>query len=214
MATRLGLYNASLRECGERKLATLTDDYAPRHMLDDVWNDGFVRDVLGAGQFSFATRSIEVEYDPDTTTDFGYSFAFSHPTDLVRTVGLCSDERFATPLTSYQVEAGFWYADVEPLYVRYVSDDSTYGGDLTAWPEDFTRYAELRLAWRILPRLTGSRADRAQIAKDAKRALLDAKSSDAMEKPTQFTPRGMWVSSRAGRRGTNGDRGSRSRLIG
>jgi hypothetical protein len=214
VATRLGIYSGALRECGERKLASLSDDYAPRHMLDDVWSDGFIRDVLGQGQFSFATRSIELAADADTEVQFGYAYAFVQPTDIVRTVAFCSDERFDTPMTSYQVEAGFWYADVDPLFVRYVSDDADYGGDLSMWPEEFTRYAELRMAWRILPRLTGSKADRAQIAKDAKRALLDAKSSDAMEKPTQFTPRGMWVSSRAGRRGTNGDRGSRSRLIG
>ena len=47
--SRLQLYNAALRECGERKLASLSDDYGPRYMLDDVWSDGFVRDVLGQG---------------------------------------------------------------------------------------------------------------------------------------------------------------------
>ena len=213
MATRLGLYNAALRECGERKLADLSDDYGPRHMLDDVWSEGFIRDVLGQGQWSFATRSIELASDDDSETQFGYSFAFVQPTDIVRTVAFCSDERFDTPMTSYQVEAGYWYADIDPLFVRYVSDDADYGGNLSQWPEDFTRYAELRLAWRILPRLTGSKADRDQIAKAAKKALLDAKSTDAMEKPTQFAPRGLWVSSRTGRRSL-ADRGSRSRLIG
>lgn len=214
MATRLGIYNAALRECGERKLASLSDDYAPRYMLDDVWSEGFVREVLMQGQWSFATRSIELAADDDTETQFGYAYAFVQPTDIVRTVAFCSDARFDTPMTSYQVEAGYWYADVDPLFVRYVSDDAGYGGDLSTWPEDFTRYAELRLAWRILPRLTGSKADRAQIAKDAKKALLDARSSDAMEKPTQFMPRGLWTSSRTGRRTGLGDRGSRSRLIG
>lgn len=213
MATRLGLYNAALRECGERKLSALTDDSPSRYILDDVWTEGFVSEVLSEGQWTFATRSIELPSDDSTETQFGYAYSFQNPTDLVRTVALCSDERFQTPLTGYQVEAGFWYADIDPLYIRYVSNDDDYGGDLTVWPRDFTTYAELQLAWRILPRLTGSKADRLEIAKYAKRALLNAKSTDAMEKPVQFTPRGSWVSSRTGRRSLN-DRGSRSRLIG
>jgi len=213
--TRLALYNAALRECGERKLASLTDDVDHRYMLDDVWADGFVRDVLGQGQWVHGTRSIELASDADTETQFGYSYAFVQPDDLVRTIGLCVDERYETPVTAYQVEAGYWYADIDPLFVRYISDDADYGGDLSRWPDDFTRFAELRLAWRIQPRLTGSKTDRVQMAKDMKKALLDAKSTDAMEKPVAFPPRGSWVLSRAGRRGGGlRDRGSRTRLIG
>lgn len=211
--TRIQLYNAALGECEERKLASLTEERAPRRMLDDVWDNGFVADVLSQGQWSFGTRSIEIASDDDVETLFGYSYAFEHPTDHVRTVALCSDERFQVPLTGYQVEAGFWYADIDPIWLRYISSDADYGGDLSAWPSDFCRFAELYLAWRIHPRMTGSNADRKELEKRLKRARTEVRSVDAMGKPTQFAPQGSWVSSRGGD-SSRSERGSRSRLIG
>lgn len=215
MTDRLKLYNAALGECGERKLASLSESREPRRILDDVWDNGFINDVLAQGEWTFATRTIELPADDDTETQFGYANAFVIPTDHLKTVGLCEDERFDVPLLEYHVETGFWFADIDPIWVRYVSNDADYGSNLSIWPSDFCRWAEMYLAVRIQPRLTGSKADRAAMLKELKRLRLDAKSCDAMEKPTQFMPQGSWAASRGGRRvAGDRDRGSRSRLIG
>jgi hypothetical protein len=213
VTTRLLLYNAALLECKERKLASLTEECEARRVLDDVWDGGFVNDVLSEGQWRFASRSVELTPEDDVETLFGYSNAFAIPSDHVRTTALCEDERFQVPLLGYQVEAGYWYADIDPIYLTYVSNDADYGGDLSRWPPQFRRFAELYLAYRILPRLTGSNADRDTIKKDLKRERTEAKSVDSSESPTRFSPQGSWVSARLGSRSTL-ERGSRSRLIG
>jgi len=211
--TRLKLYNAALGICGERLLASLTEDREPRRIADTVWDNGLVDDVLAQGQWTFATRSIELSSDASTTTQFGYSKGFVQPTDMLRTVALCADERFNTPLTAYHVETGYWYADIDPIWVRYISNDADYGANLSLWPTDFCRFAELYFATLIQPRLTGSKADLMAMKKELRKSRLEAASCDAMEKPTQFAPQGSWVSARQGRAGRS-DRGSRSQLIG
>lgn len=213
MATdRLKLYNAALGLCEERKLATLSEDRSPRRKLDDVWDNGFVDEVLSEAMWIFATRTIELTADEDTETQFGFANAFVVQEDHLKTVALCEDESFNVPLTDYHVEAGFWYANVDPLWVRYVSNHADYGLDLSKWPPKFCRFAEQTLAIRIHPRLTGSSADLDKLKRDLKKITLEAKSADAWEKPTQFMPQGSWVGSRRG--GRSAERGNRSRLIG
>lgn len=213
MTTRLGLYNAALLECQERDLASLSEECTARRALDAVWDGGFINSILADGQWRFATRSGEMEPDVSVDVLFGYENAYEIPSDHVRTIAVCQDERFEIPLLSYQVEAGFWYADLNPIFISYVSNDQDFGGDLSKWPAAFQRMAELDLAYRVHPRLTGSTADRAAIAKDLKRARLEAKSFEAMESPTRFSPPGRFVLSRLGSRSTF-DRGTRARLIG
>lgn len=212
MATRLIIYNGALRELGERSLASLSEDREPRRILDEVWNDGLVDHCLGVGQWRFATRSVELEASAGVKPSFGYANAFVKPTDHIRTTGLCNDEYFNSPLLHYSYEAGYYYADIDPIYLRYVSNNADYGGNLADWPANFSKYVELYAASLIVTRLTGAKVDAATIAKSLRKRLLEATSTDAMESPTQFPPAGSWVSSRVGGRGR--DNGSRGRLIG
>lgn len=213
---RLGLYNGALRECQERKLASLSENREPRRLLDDIWAEGqgLVRAVLQVGQWRFARRTVELSPEPDIETSFGYQNTFAEPDDFVRTCALCSDPMLHSPLLAYQVENGFWYADIDPLYVSYVSSDVAYGGDLTKWPPNFVLYVETHMASLITGRLTGSKADRNDLLKLAEMRKRAALNTDAMESPTQFPPEGSWVSARRGGYASRWDRGSRSRLIG
>lgn len=195
MATKLGLFNGALRELGERKLSGLTEAREPRRVLDDVYEQT-LKYCLERGAWNFALRTIEIEPDESLTIDFGYRYGFSKPTDWLRTVGLAADEYFRDPLIHYADERGYWWADVTPLYVRYVSNDERYGLDLTAWPESFTRYVELSLAHRAAIGVTGSESTRDRVEGEMKKAMMDAKSRDAMNDPPAFAPVGSWVRSR------------------
>jgi hypothetical protein len=214
--SRLSIYNGALRECQERKLASLSEDREPRRVLDDVWNDGdgLLRFVLRQKQWRFARRTVEIASEASIEPSFGHQYAFVQPSDFVRTCKLCSDERLQVPITDYDVEAGYWYCDIDPIYVSYVSDDTDYGGNLSGWPPDFVLYVETHLASQIAGRLTGNKTDRNDLLKLAKIRLNEATSADAMEGPTVFPPTGTWVRSRSGLRNSRLDRGSRSRLIG
>lgn len=215
MTDRLAIYNGALRECGERKLASLTENREPRRMLDDAWTagKGMVAFALGAKQWRFGRRSVELEPDAGIEASFGRANAYPLPDDHVRTCKLCSDERMEVPLLDYEVEAGYWFTDAETLYVSYISTDTDYGGNLTLWPPAFVLWVETHLASLIAPRLIGE--DKAnRLIKLAAMRLKEAASVDAMEDPTKFPPPGSFVLSRRGHRSPYRDRGPRSRLIG
>jgi hypothetical protein len=210
-ATKLGLYNGALRVLRERKLASLTENREPRRLLDDAWGDGstngVVRYCLEMGQWTFATRTVEIDYSPSVTPSFGYDYAFDQPTDLVRTIGVFCDEDCSTPLLQYADERRYWYAYLQTMYVKYVSNHASYGADLSLWPENFSKIVEARLALEIAGNLTQG-TDKVTLAdRHWKEAKKEARSFDAMNKPTAFFPEGAWSQSRRGRSRRNDGQG-------
>lgn len=210
MATQLGIYNGALRILKERKLATLSENKEARRVLDDVWEDT-IDTVLEEGLWNFATRTAKFSAEVGFVPAFGYKNQFIQPNDYIRLVAMCQDEYLKVPLNGYTDEVGSWYADQAELYVSYVSNDVTYGADLTRWPRTFVKYVELYIAVEAGPRITGKDLDRS-IMLQLRDALIDARSKDAMNEPTRFLPSGRWTSARTG--GTRRDRGNRGNLIG
>lgn len=209
MATQLGIYNGALKLIGERRLASLSENREPRRLMDDEWNDGFIDDLLEAGQWVFAIRSVKLEYSPSVEPDFGYRKSYNKPDDFIRTVAVCEDEYFNTPLTQYSDEAGFWFCDLETIFVKYVSNDAAYGNDMSLWPPSFEDYAKAAMARRIVLSLTQNKQQYADAQKEERRALSEALSRDAMAKPTAFPPMGSWVRSRTGGSWNRRERGVR-----
>lgn len=203
MPTQLSLYNGALRLLGERKLASLSENREPRRLLDAVWDngatEGAVKHCLQLGQWTFAMRTARVDYSPSVEPSFGYRRAFDQPTDMVKLSALCSDEYFKQPLLEYADERQYWYADLDTIYVRYVSNGADYGADLSLWPESFTKVVEGYLAAEICENLTQSETKLQSVEKKFSTALKSARSLDAMNKPTAFMPVGSWVGSMSGR---------------
>lgn len=209
--TRLGLYNGALLECGERDLASLSEAREPRRLLDRAWDNGAVDYCLCQGQWSFARRSTQLAASTTVEPGFGHSFAYLKPSDHIRTISFTSDEYGKVPLLDYVPEGDYWYTDADPVYLSYVSNHASYGGDLTKWPAEFVRAVECYLAARIIKKLTQSEDKETAMEKKAAALFMQAASSDAMENPTKFPPSGSWVNSR---RTANSERGKWSRLIG
>jgi hypothetical protein len=214
MPDKLSLYNGALLECGERALASLSENGETRRLLDRAWDAGALDFVLSAGQWRFAARTVELVASPDVTPPFGYAKAYEKPVDMLRTISMCSDEFLTSPLLSYSVEQNYVFSDAEPIYWQYVSNDAAYGGDMSLWPTDFIEYVHAYLASKIIKKLNQSESDRKTIYALLDRRLRDAKSSDAMESPTKFLPMGSWVRARLGGGRSHLDRGRRNKLIG
>jgi len=209
---QLGLYNQALYLLGERSLASLTENREPRRILDVVWR-GAVKFCLEQGQWKFALRTSKLTYSTDVIPTFGYSRAFERPTDCVHLSKMCSDEYLQTPLLRYVEEAGWWFADLDDIYVSYVSDSLDFGNDYASWPETFSTYVATYLAAQSGLRINQSERTVEKLEKELKKVKRDALSKDAMQGSTQFLPTGSWVTSRRGGR-SGSDRGSRSNLIG
>ena len=205
MATKLSLYNGALEDLDERRLASLTEAREPRRVLDDFY-DSTVKYCLEQGYWNFAMRAVQADSSSSITPTFGYQYAFTKPEDFVRLYAMSSEPTMRQPLLEFVDEPALWYANVDPLYVKYVSDDTAYGMDLSLWPDTFTNYVELRLALKACKRITGKSASD-DLVKAEKRALADARSKDAMNEPPGQMPAGTWVRSRRAGGVNSTDRG-------
>jgi hypothetical protein len=108
----------------------------------------------------------------------------------------------------YEDEAGYWYSDLDTIYVQYISDDNTYGLNIGEWPESFMKYVVLYFASEIILGLGKGQIKLKNIIALRDAALKTAKSKAKQSEPTRFPPTGSWVNSRGGRgrrRDTNGD---------
>jgi hypothetical protein len=211
MATKLGLYNGALRVCKSARLEGLTDDVEGRYLLDDVYS-GTVLFCLEAGLWNFAQRSVEISPDDSITPSWGFSFAFLKPDDYVRLVAISDSETMYPTLGNYLDEGTYWHASCNPLFVTYISNDTTDGGlNIANWPESFTRAVEHQLALEIAPHLTSmSEGQLASMEKDADRKMRTAKALDAVNQPAQRPPPGRLVQARMGYRSL----GQRRQLLG
>lgn len=214
MTTQLDIFNNSLLLCGERFLASLTEEREPRRLLDQVWSSGGVRKCLEDGQWNFAMRTVQIDYDSGVEPSFGYNRAFSKPDDWVLTSAVCTDEFFRVPQIRYWDEANYWYSDVDTLYVRYVSNDALYGMNLNKWPESFREYVEEFFASKVIRKITNSDDEEKMCLLRLKEKLKHAKSRAAMAEPTSFPATGNWSNSRNRYSGRRDGGNSSGNLIG
>lgn len=211
MATKAGLFNAALTELGHNTLSDTGEAVEAGRLLVAAY-DRVVAECLDAGSWNFATESIKAVADTGVTPNFGYTEVFAKPTDWVRTIAVSEDEDFSLPLIHYYDDVNYWSANSSPIYVRYVSNDTGMGLELTRWTPAFTRFVELELAVRVAPRIASGEVARVTFLRDkARRAALNR---DAMNEPNpKFPPPGNWTRSR--RSGSSGrDRGNRGSFTG
>jgi hypothetical protein len=196
MTSKLEIYNLALSNLGEAEISSLSEAREPRRVLDRYY-DGTVAYCLERGFWNWAMRSVMLDSSASDAPSFGFTNAFVKPTDWVRTYVISASESFENPLLRYQDEGGLWYADCDPMYIRYVSNDASWGMDLSLWPESFADYVSWRLALRAAKRVTGDNPSD-DMKREEMRSMAFAKSKDAMDDPPGFPPTGTWVQSRGG----------------
>lgn len=202
-AQKLSIYNGALTFIGERTLSALTDSVESRRLLDIIWDRGGVNEVLEKGQWKFATRPSALDYSTTVTPAYGYQYAFEKPTDYLRLCAMCSDEYYNLPLLAYMEAGGFWFSDVDIIYIKYVSNDGSYGTDFSLWPPSFKKCIESYFGSEIVGKLTQSETKEDAKKKEFKKMLIEAESIDAMAGPTVFPPPGSFRTARHTSRITN-----------
>lgn len=196
MATQLGVYNEALRLLGERQLASLTEDREARRLLDAAWDANAHNSWLEQNDWNFALRAVKIGSDPSYSAEWGYAFGYQHPEDMVRPAGIFQDELMHIPLRDYLDEGQFWFADVSPaIYVQYVSNGASYGGDLGLWPASFAKYVAAFLAIEVAPVLKND-VDVEALTRLMERRERDARAKDGLRSPSKPLPTGTWKASR------------------
>lgn len=196
MATKLGLYKGALRVLGETSISSLTSTQPARYVLDEIYDDGFLDEVLMEGLWNFAMKTVKIESTGDISPDFGYTYAFEKPSDWLRTAAVSDNEDFYPPYREYADEQDYWFAWIDPLYVKYVSSGSTYGYDLSRWPSNFTRFAQARLAAHASERIQQNRTKKIDAMQIADQWLSKARATDAINQPAGYPPPGTWTTAR------------------
>lgn len=198
---------------GIRSLTDTGEAIEPGRVITETYSR-VVNECLSAGSWNFAMETIKATADTGVTPAFGFTEVFAKPSDWVRTIGVSLDEYFSLPSMQYYDDANFWSADSSPIYVRYVSNDTGLGLELSRWPATFTRFAELELAARTALRLTQNASLAEKIENDRDKARKRALNHDAMNQAQPvFPPSGSWTVARGGTLG-RGDRGNRGSLTG
>jgi hypothetical protein len=214
MTDKLSLYNGALRFAGERKLASLSEKGEKRNLLDDAWDNQAVDYCLEQAQWYFAMRAARLDSDPSYTAPFGFRYRFQKPADWIRTSYFCQDEYFNVPLTRNADEAGSWFADLTPVYAKWVSNDPAYGNNLGIWPPTFQQLVQCYLGLQIAPKLTASAARIKDMTAQYHAVLADARTKAAMAESEKFNPPGTWTQGRRGNRAIGWDRGNRNTMFG
>ena len=197
MTAKLTLYNDAMLHLGQERLASLTEASVSRYALDDAY-DLTLRYCLEQHPWKFATRVVEIDSNTSITPSFGYTYAFDKPDDFRRTLQAAGNTTFTPQFIGREFadEPNYWYADVDPIYVSFISDHVNYGKDLSLWPETFADYVARRLANRTSKRITGNPPNDNAVKMEIL-SLREARSKDALAEPVKFPPMGSWAASRS-----------------
>lgn len=197
MTTKLKLYNRALSHLSTVRLANLTEDRKERYELDAVYDES-LQEMLEKGLWKFATRASKLEADPGIEPSFGPAYAFAIPTDFVRLTAMCSDPNFKVEVRDYVEENGVWYMEIDTVYVRYVSNHSTYGLNLGLYPENYCAALGTHMALRSALPITRDKATRNDLVLLNDRYLASARRLDAVDESVKRKPVGRLVGSRLG----------------
>ena len=203
MTTELALKNLALGTfIGTERLTTLTDDVPARYALDAIYA-GVLQLMLKRGIWLFALKAAELTKEVTAPT-FHRQHAYAKPDDFVRLARIGVDARMDVELMNYRQDGDFFYADQDPIFMQYVSNDEDYGGDLSRYPEAYTQAVAAELAYQSLLPINKDRGDRADLYKIKAQALDLSRRQDAVDEPVKSQPSGRLVRSRIGYGSTNG----------
>lgn len=189
MADRLSIYRGALRLLGPSNLASLTEDRPERHTLDGVWQtagDSLLQEAL----WNHSIRTSELTYDEDVEPLFGFRYAFKHPDDFVRLANISQTPDFIEGLMRYETEAGYFYCDLETIYIRYVSNDADYGWNVGRWPVSYATTMSAYLAFESGLPVSADRGNRNDIYSLYQTRMGRAKTLDAVDERVKHTPPG------------------------
>lgn len=199
--TKIKVYNRVLDHLGITRLDPthgLTERRIERFEIDSAYDDALT-EVLESAIWYFALRFIKIMPDPEIVALFGRRCAYPKPEDMTEhgLHGLYQDERGAAPLLDWKERNGIYFADVQPLYMEYVSNSDDHGRNLGKMGQAFVNLWAAKIAERIIGRVTGSRVDRNDMIAISRKAMDEAKVREAVDQPIKFKPAGSWSSARA-----------------
>lgn len=159
MATvdKLAIYNNALLLIGQRKLASISEDREPRHLLDAAYDLGAPEYCLEIVQPDFASITAKLN-SPAVSSVHALDSVHTLPADyltLVKNphddtdVGVYSDDKLDQPVSRYLIEGDTIACEHATIYIRYITSTLTLGD----WTPSFVRVVAAYLAREIAVKL-------------------------------------------------------------
>jgi hypothetical protein len=179
-ATKLVIYQETLRLFGDARIALLTDDVAAVHAMDDAY-PGAVDFCLRQAAWRFALKAVEISPIVGDPTP-GFSVLYAIPSDWLRTHAYFVLSGAIERPVDVREQGRSINANVEEgLFIRYVSfefADPELAGH--PWPEHFTKLVCAYLAFQVAERITNSAAAAARMSDIFSSVLPVAMAHDAL----------------------------------
>lgn len=201
MTDQLSLYRKAARHLSQEEPATLVEDTQVVRKLNFVYAEA-VQEILEAAIWLFARRTVELTYDPaiDTSTFGGLNYGFTLPSDYVRIARINTSPYFTpnSELGDYDITGPgkTLYTDEASFYLQYISNGTTYGLNLGAWPETLAEAGGYLLAFKTAIPVNKDHADRNDLMKLYAGKLAEAKVRNAVDERVKAKPVGRLVRSR------------------
>lgn len=189
MASVTGICNVALRNLGASRITDLTDGSKNANILNDLY--GEVRDNLLRGHpWNFAIKRANLARSA-TAPAFAFAYLYALPSDWLRTVTV-SDNSDGIGTMVHREEGLFIATDAEAVYITYVARIA----DPNAMTADFREALALELARVAAVPVSDSGTLQDRMAIAAEKALLKAKSTDALTGTPGRRPHGSWIGQR------------------
>lgn len=189
MAAQLDLYNIALAAVGERTLDSTSENRAARRELDKVWNrdNGARHYGLEQGLWTFATTRAAL--DSSSTAAFGFNNAAALPSDFIRLAQISTSVDMENSIYRYEIEGRTILSESTTVYIRYVSNSTSFGYELLNWSDTFSLWMGHWMATQIYPTLKAPTVPLDELEKRTEHLLVKARLQNVTQESEPFPDR-------------------------
>lgn len=194
MATVIQIVNSALIKLGSKQITALTDSSDAALTMNALY-EPIRDDLLAAHVWNFATKRAKLARLTETPA-YGWDYAYQLPADYLRVVEVHDNDAGAGG-AAYKIETldtvgPVVMANVSDVWCRYIARIT----DPNVFSSNFREALSWALAANAAGRLLNSNTAMEQTTAMARRALMRARSVDAIENSPPELPAGSWASAR------------------
>ena len=187
MASQVGICNRALQKLGASPITSLDDGTTVANALSAAY-DPVRLALLRSYTWSFAIKRAELAASASAPA-FGYNNAFPLPADWVK---MAPPDTPSQALDFVIEGKSISSNDSAPLQIRYVSDVT----DVNQMDVLFREALACDLAHELCELVTQSNTKKADLKNDKRDTILEARRTNAIEKPTKPAALDSWVTVR------------------
>jgi len=185
------LYNKALQILKLPPLISNDDESERRVAIDYALDTGAIETVFDLINWNYNVKVAEIDEDGVYSPTFGYTYRFAVPADMTRLYGISADDRFLNPLSNWYREGAYFFADVQTIYIKYLSTDQH--STISAWPRYMFNLVAAEIA-RSCCHLPG--VDYNHVERKYQEYKIEAYNTDAQRQPPKLISSGSWNRSR------------------